>query len=135
MKPIITTLVLFSIVYLAIPKVNSQEVCEKHKHLEDTYEAQNCTLYCCGSCNRRFCCNSRANRLNQEFCGPEDCLDYYDVIQIHYQRAYCFGRFCCGKCNYRYCCSDTSLRLDQSSCPNREPTKMPTKKSNKSFSW
>lgn len=117
------TIALFLIACIAITKVNSLEVCEKHKNLDGTkYEAQNCNAYCCGVCNRRYCCLYRDYRLNQELCGPEDCLAFFDIFQKQNQPEYCYGEFCCGSCNDRYCCSNPTRRLNQSSCAIREQT-------------
>ena len=125
-QTIMKRLALLLIVYIAIVKVNSQELCEKHNNLNNTIDAQNCNLYCCGSCNHRYCCNNLYNRLNQELCDPEDCLAYYDILQVQNQPKYCFGRLCCGSCDDRYCCSNPKSRLNQSSCTNGKPTKTTT---------
>ena len=118
-------LALFLIAYLVITKINSLEVCEKHKNIDGTkYEAQNCTLHCCGSCNRRYCCYNLTNRLDQKSCAPENCLAYFSFFQDYYQPSYCYryGQFCCGSCLFRYCCSNPTWRLNQSSCAITEQT-------------
>lgn len=138
------TLALFVIVWLTISKVNSREVCEKKNKLHITYELKNCSVYCCGSCNLRYCCNDPNKRLNQKLCDPEDCLPYY-VLQEYNEPNKCSGRFfCCGSCYNRYCCSNMFFRLNQSSCANKEPTNststgylafLSKRKSNRVISW
>ena len=112
---------LFSIVY-SVAMVESQEVCESYYTLWSTYEAQNCSMYCCGSCNDRFCCDSLSERLDQKLCTPENCNSYYDSFGYYSYGQVCFEKFCCGSCNYRYCCSYPTSRLNQSSCPVGTPS-------------
>ena len=114
-------LVLFSIVF-SVAIVESQEICESYNTLWSTNEAQNCSMYCCGSCKDRFCCNSLSNRLDQKLCTPENCHSFYDSYGNYYSLLNCFEQFCCGNCDYRYCCSFPTSRLNQSSCPVEIPS-------------
>ena len=46
--------------------VNGQEICKRHKtEFGDYVEEQNCTVYCCGSCDHRYCCENKSSRLDQ----------------------------------------------------------------------
>ena len=119
----IFALMLFSIVY-SVAMVESQEVCESYYTLFSTYEAQNCSMYCCGHCNDRFCCSSLSDRLDQKLCTPEDCDGYYGLNGYYYKPPSCYDyeEFCCGRCESRYCCSYPTSRLNQSTCPEGIPT-------------
>ena len=117
----ILAFMLFSIVY-SVAMIESQEVCESYYTLFSTNESQNCSIYWCGSCNDRFCCNSLSDRLDQKLCTPEDCNSYYDSYGNYYGLSYCFEQFWCGNCDYRYCCSFPTSRLNQSACPVEIPS-------------
>uniref|UniRef100_A0A3P9DUR0 Protein shisa-5 n=2 Tax=Maylandia zebra TaxID=106582 RepID=A0A3P9DUR0_9CICH len=34
-----------------------------------SHDAEKCSKYCCGTCNRRHCCKDKPKQLNQEFCS------------------------------------------------------------------
>ena len=113
---------LFSIAY-SVAIVESQEVCESYTYLNISfYDAQNCSMYCCGSCNSRYCCSSLSSRLDQKLCTPEDCDGHYDLYGYYYKPPSCYEEFCCGKCESRYCCSYPTNRLNQSTCAKGIPT-------------
>ena len=111
---------LFSIVY-SVAIVESQEVCESYSYIEYYYDAQNCSKYCCGSCNSRYCCSDLSIRLDQKSCTPENCDGFYDIFGNFFNFQNCLHLFCCGSCDFRYCCSYPTYRLNQSSCPDRKP--------------
>lgn len=124
-------LALFSLllfIYIAEEKVNSQEVCESYTNLEFLYEEENCSAYCCGTCDNRYCCDNPLKRLDQKSCVAENCLAYYDSMDVYHQAYDCDDSFCCGQCDYRFCCMYTPSKLNQSSCPNRTPTTAATKR-------
>lgn len=97
-------------------EISCREVCEKYTYYDYTYEAQNCTNYCCGTCSFRYCCSDSLDRLDQKKCTPENCDGYYDSLGYYFTSYNCNGRFCCGTCNLRYCCSSGNDRLNQSTC-------------------
>ena len=122
----ILALFLFTIVIIySVAKVESQEVCESYVINDYIVEAENCSDYCCGTCNRRYCCGALINRLDQKSCAPNNCTGYYDQLGFYIQPVDCFGLICCGWCDFRFCCSYPTSLLNQSSCPTELPTKKP----------
>lgn len=97
-------------------KVRSSEVCEAHNFYSLYYPAQNCTTYCCGTCDYRYCCSFYEYRLDQAGCqAVSNCLAYVDYYGYYWPPQSC-DYFCCGECDGRYCCSTPSNMIDQTQC-------------------
>lgn len=106
----------------SVSKVTSRELCQSYTIYGDFFPVQNCSLYCCGSCDNRYCCFDATMRLDQTKCAAESCKDYYDWDGNYHSNTDCNGGFCCGYCSDRYCCWSPSSRLDQNTCPTGIPT-------------
>lgn len=123
----ILAVLICSIVYL-LAKVKSLEVCESYIAYNGLFnDAKNCSRYCCGLCNDRYCCTEILLQLNQTQCTRENCTGYYDKYGYYYNEPKtCIDTgtsFCCGDCDYRSCCANPNRRLNQSSCPVYGPNK------------
>lgn len=75
-------LALFSLLYVVLSTSTVKttattnkphEICENFTSNEGhLYESQNCSMYCCGTCDDRFCCPDIFIRLDQKTCVVEN---------------------------------------------------------------
>lgn len=134
-KILASLLFLFSILCVFnVHNVKSQEVCHNYTFNGYFFKAQNCSNYCCGYCNNRYCCNDTNFRLDQEACIPENCTAYYDWFGVYTKPLDCGYNICCGACEFRYCCVNPIFKLNQSSCLVVSPTVSQTTTTTKFYS-